>query len=144
MERKLKIELIPDGCWYSNLRTVLPKELWDVVRKTAYAEADNKCRICGRSVKRLEAHEVWSFNKKTATQKLEDVIAVCSLCHKAIHMERTHLTENAKLVEDWYMKVNGVSYSEMRADMGKANELQKSLNGVGEWKLDLSYLKKFC
>ena len=26
---KLKIELIPDGCWGSNLRAILSKKQWD-------------------------------------------------------------------------------------------------------------------
>lgn len=144
MERKLKIELIPDGSWGYNLRSVLPKELWNVVRKEAVVRSGGKCEICGRSYARLEAHEVWDFNIKTSTQKLVNVIALCPLCHKAIHMERGHLCENAEEIEDWYMKVNGCSYAEMRADMGKANDLQRKRNAVSEWMLDLSYLKKFC
>lgn len=144
MERKLSIELIPDGSWGYNLRSVLPKNLWDIVRKDAVKEANGKCMICGTPSKRLEAHERWSFDTKTSVQKLVGVIAVCPMCHKAIHMERSHLFENAEAVEDWYMKVNGCSYADMRKDMGEANKLQKERNKVSEWFLDLSYLKKFC
>ena len=46
-EKKLKIDLVPDGCWYSNLRSVLPKEAWDILRKMVYKRADGKCDICG-------------------------------------------------------------------------------------------------
>ena len=68
MEYKLNFELVPDGCWYSNLRSELPKKLWDIVRKDAYARANGNCMICGRPAKRLEAHEKWSYDEKTATQ----------------------------------------------------------------------------
>ena len=38
---KLNFELVPDSCWYSNLRSQLPKEVWDRIRKKAYARAVN-------------------------------------------------------------------------------------------------------
>ena len=52
MEYKLGFELVPDGCWYSNLRTELPKKLWDVVRKDAYARANGKRTKGGVTTKR--------------------------------------------------------------------------------------------
>ena len=26
---KLNFQLVPDGCWYTNLRSALPREVWD-------------------------------------------------------------------------------------------------------------------
>ena len=54
---KLNFELVPDSCWYSNLRSQLPKEVWDRIRKKAYARAGGKCMLCGAPTARLEAHE---------------------------------------------------------------------------------------
>ena len=68
-EKKLKIDLVPDGCWYSNLRSVLPKEAWDILRKMVYKRADGKCDICGKPSERLEAHERWSYDEKRGIQK---------------------------------------------------------------------------
>ena len=42
------------------------------------------------------------------------------------------------------MKVNNCSYAEYRKALGEANEAHRRRNLVLEWKLDLSYLKKFC
>ena len=142
-ERKLKFELVPDGCWYYNLRSILSKEQWNFVKEDAKERAGGKCMICGKKSSRLEAHEVWSYNEKNAVQKLEDVISVCPDCHSSIHIGRTQLKGNAEKAEDHYMKVNGISYSEMRADMGKANEQHRSLNEVSDWKLDLTWLKRY-
>ena len=72
---KLDFQLVPDGCWYTNLRSALPKETWDRVRKKAYARAGGRCMICGKAG-RLEAHEVWEYDDKKHIQKLADVIAV--------------------------------------------------------------------
>ena len=88
---KLDFELVPDGCWYSNLRTLLPPGGWDVVRKKAYARAGGRCMICGAPARRLEAHERWSYDEANAVQKLEDVVAVCHACHEVIHIGHTQL-----------------------------------------------------
>lgn len=142
-KRKLEFELVPDGCWYSNLRTILNKAQWDYIKEYAKKKANGRCMICGRQTQRLEAHEKWSYDIDTATQKLQDVIAVCHDCHSVIHIGRTSLKGNLTLAEDHYMKVNGVSYAEMKHDLGLANEEHKKRNNVSEWKLDLTWLKRF-
>ena len=141
---KLDFELVPDSCWYSNLRSMLTKGQWDVVRKDAYARASGRCMICSRPATRLEAHERWSYNEQTATQKLEDVIAVCHACHSVIHIGRTQLLGDEDKAIAHFMKVNNCTYADYVVALGAANERHQRLNEVGEWKLDLSYLKKFC
>ena len=143
MKRKLNFELIPDGCWYYNLRSVLSKEQWDFIKKDAKERSGGKCAVCGRKTASLDAHEQWEYDEKNGVQKLKNVIAVCKDCHAAIHINRTWLKGDPERAENHYMKVNGCSYTEMRADMGKANETQKRLNLVSEWKLDLSWLKRY-
>lgn len=140
---KLDFELVPDGCWYSNLRTLLPPGGWDVVRKKAYARAGGRCMICGAPARRLEAHERWSYDEANAVQKLEDVVAVCHACHEVIHIGRTQLAGREREAADHFMKVNGCTYAEYRAALGRANEAHRRRNGVAEWKLDLSLLPKF-
>ena len=140
MNYKLNFELVPDGCWFSNLRTELPKKVWDAVRKDAYARAGGRCAICGRPVSRLEAHERWSYDVKTATQKLDDVIAVCHACHSVIHIGRTQLLGDEDRAIEQFTRVNGCNYAEYRKALGEANALHKKLNEVPEWRLDLSFL----
>ena len=84
--------------------------------------ANYKCAICGRPVKRLEAHEQWSYDEEKGVQKLENIIAVCHDCHSVIHIGRTQLVGDIERAEKHYMKVNGVSYVEYIKDLGKANE----------------------
>lgn len=140
---KLNFELVPDGCWYSNLRSVLKPSGWDRVRRIAYARANGKCMICGRSVGRLEAHERWAYDEKTCTQILTDIIAVCRQCHAVIHIGRTQLMGGEKEAADWFMKVNDCSYADYRAALGRANEEHIRRNRVSEWKLDISFLRTF-
>lgn len=139
----LNIELIPDGCWKENLRTMFPQKVWDVIRKQAYKEADGKCMICGRKVNRLEAHERWNYDEENGIQILKDVIAVCKNCHECIHIQRTTLIGREKEASEWFMKVNNCSYVDYLHCVGKANEDQKRRNKVSEWKVDLRYLQKY-
>ena len=46
--RKLNFELVPDGCWYSNLRTILSKKQWDFLKAYAKEQSGGKCAICGK------------------------------------------------------------------------------------------------
>lgn len=138
---KLDFEPVPDGCWYSNLRTLLPKNVWDAVRKKAYSNSGGKCAICGAGG-RLEAHERWNYDEKTHIQSLADVIAVCHACHSVIHIGRTQLMGNEEAAIKHFMKVNGCTYAEYRKALGRANELNAKRNKI-EWMLDVRYLDEF-
>lgn len=139
---KLNFELVPDSCWYSNLRSILPPRQWDAVRKEAYARAHGRCAVCG-AAGRLEAHEKWEYDEKNAVQKLVGVIAVCHKCHSVMHIGRTQLFDGEEEASAHFMKVNGCTYAEYRKALGEANEAHRRRNLVPEWKLDLTYLKKF-
>ena len=141
MERKLKFELVPDGCWHSNLRAVLSASAWNAVRREVYARAGGKCEICGRSGVRLEAHEQWEYDEKRGVQRLTGIVALCRRCHETAHIGRAQLTGRGEAAEDWYMRVNNCSYAEVRAELGRANGEQKRRNRVSEGALDISYLK---
>lgn len=143
MERKLIFQLVPEGCWYSNLRSVLTAEQWNYIKKLVKTRSGGRCAICGKRTDRLDAHEEWSYDEKTCTQKLTGIVGVCKDCHAAIHIGRTQLKGNAERAENHYMKVNNCSYAEMRRDLGEANDRHIRLNRVSEWRLDISYLKTF-
>lgn len=139
---KLNFGLVPDSCWYSNLRSCLPKDAWDRIRRKAYARAGGKCMICGASSQRLEAHEHWEYDDKTGVQKLANVVAVCRACHEVIHIGRTQLTGREKEASEHFMKVNGCTYAEYRKALGEANEKHRERSRK-EWKLDVSRLPEF-
>ena len=140
---KLNFELVPDSCWYSNLRSILSPAQWDVVRKEAYARAKGRCMICEAPSVRLEAHEQWEYDERNCVQKLKDVIAVCRSCHEVIHIGRTQLMGREREAKAHFMKVNGCTYAEYRKALGEANEAHRRRNLITEWQLDLTYLKKF-
>lgn len=136
---KLNFQLVPDGCWYTNLRSALPREAWDKLRRAAYARAGGRCSICG-ATGRLEAHEVWSYDDFSCVQKLETVIAVCPACHAVIHIGRTALLGKEKEAQAHFMKVNGCTQSEYHAALGEANRVHAE-RSRREWVTDISALK---
>lgn len=140
-EYKLTFELVPEECWYSNLRSILKPTQWDIVRKDAYARARGKCMICGRYTRRLEAHEKWSYDEERAVQKLETVVALCHNCHEVKHISRTQLVGRGAEAMEWFMKVNACSQMEYHAALGKANEEYLRRNRVEGWTTDISWLK---
>ena len=140
---KLNFEIVPTGAWNNNLRTVMSKQAWDFIRKDAYARANGRCSICGRAVKRLEAHERWSYNKQTSTQKLEDVIAVCHACHSVIHIGRTQLLGFEDSAITHFKKVNNCDYQGYIKALGAATEESVNLSTISEWNLDLTWLNRF-
>ena len=136
---KLNFGLVPDGCWYTNLRSALPKEVWDRLRRAAYARAGGRCHICGAKG-RLEAHEVWSYDDERHIQRLETVIAVCPACHEVIHIGRTSLLGNEPRAQEHYMRVNGCSQSEYHDALGKAMR-EHAERSRHEWVTDISALR---
>ncbi len=140
---KLNFELVPSGCWKYNLRTILTKKQWDYISRDVRGSANGRCSICNSETKKLEAHEVWEYDEENAVIILKDVIAVCPDCHSVIHIGRTSLKGDVIRAEDHYMKVNNCSYVEMRKQLGIANEINVRRNLISDWKMDISWLKKY-
>ncbi len=132
---------VPSGCWYSNLRTLLPKAAWDIVRKDAYKRAGGRCMICGAPVTRLEAHENWSYDEKNKIQRLESVVALCRPCHSVVHIGRTQLVGDEDAAIKHFCRVNNCGYSDYVRALKIANEDNARRSALGEWQLNVDYLK---
>ena len=52
----LFVDLIPQSCWFTNVRSCVAPADWHRLRKMVYRRAGQQCEICGSKV-RLEAHE---------------------------------------------------------------------------------------
>lgn len=142
MDYKLTFEMVPEACWYTNLRSVLPPASWDKIRRAAYARANGRCTCCGRKVSRLEAHERWSYDEKRALQKLETVVALCRNCHEVVHISRTQLIGRGGEAMEWFMKVNGCSQMDFHAELDRANKEYFRRNKIENWTTDISWLKE--
>ena len=96
---KLTIELVPRMCWYSNVRTNVTREKWDIIRKECYRKSNYKCEICGDkgTTHPVECHEIWEYDDVNYVQKLIGFIALCPNCHSQTSTWTGKNTEGKKI-----------------------------------------------
>ena len=84
----LTVELIPSTSWFSNVRSHLPEDEWDLVRRAVYRRSRYRCEVCGgRGDKHpVECHEVWVYDDERHVQRLERLVALCPACHRVKHL----------------------------------------------------------
>ena len=101
--------MVPQTLWGKNLRALLSKDEWDVVRKCAYDAAGNRCRVCGGRGPQwpVEANEAWDYDDETRVQTLKGVIALCPNCHHVRHWGKMTVDGREEEVVAWVMHING-------------------------------------
>lgn len=136
----LTIELVPKPVWYSNLRKVMPRSQWDVLRRRVYAEYHHVCGICGASG-RLECHERWEYDDVAHVQKLLGFFALCVWCHHVKHLGLADiLVSEGKLdmerVIAHFMRVNQCSRDDFEDARREAFAIWTRRNHY-QWRTDL-------
>ena len=134
--------MIPSTSFYRNLRSILPKERWDRIRKKVYQKARYACEVCGGKGSKwpIECHEIWEYNESKHIQKLAGLIALCPNCHSVQHMGLTTLNGRADEAEAHLKKVNGWTDKQVRKHVDEAWKIWKDRSSH-EWELDISWLE---
>lgn len=137
---KLKIELVPSSCWYSNLRSVLSREAWDKIRYRAYWATGHRCKVCCRKLM-LSCHEVWRYDDVKLVQTLIGFEALCMMCHMVKHIGYAGiLAEDGKLdyreLIRHFMRVNECSYEDFEEHKAEAFEVWVS-RSLEVWRCEL-------
>jgi len=133
------VDLIPESCWFTNVRSCIERDDWNRLRAHVYHRSNNQCEACG-SRSNLEAHERWSYDIETSTQKLMRIIALCKLCHTVTHFGLAQLRGKGEEALKHLVKVNNLTYEGAVKHVKKAFELWGIRNKT-DWKLDLSILE---
>lgn len=136
---KLTAELVPSSCWYRNLRSAVPRPVWDRIRRSVYAQYKHRCGACGERG-RLNCHDIWEYDEQTHIQRLTGLIALCDLCHHVKHLFHTGgLAAEGKLdyelVVQHFMRVNGCDRREFEAHREQAFELYDE-RSQHEWRVE--------
>lgn len=141
----LKIELIPSSCFFSNVRTLLPKKYWDILRKASYERAEHKCEICGDNGKNqgyrhnVECHEIWSYDDKLKIQILEGLISLCPRCHQIKHFGRTSAVGLQAVAFKHMEKVNNWTHKECITHLAESMTEWQDRSKY-KWNIDLNVL----
>jgi len=139
----LTIELVPESCWYSIVRSNVCKSEWDKLRKATYQAANYRCEICGGTGSKhpVECHEVWHYDDEHHIQKLERMIALCPACHEVKHMGLANVRGRGEIAREHLKKVNGWSMKQTNDYVRQCFQVWQERSQY-EWKLDISYLKQ--
>lgn len=139
-EPRLRIELIPGSSWESNVRSMVPRKTWDVLRFQVYAAANHHCEICGgqgRGRTKVECHEVWAFEEPV--QRLERLICLCPACHEVKHFGFACSRGREQYARAHLRLVNGWGLNEVQLHIARSFALWQARSQM-EWTVDISAL----
>ncbi|KAA1016851.1 DNA primase [Pseudonocardia sp. EV170527-09] len=140
----LFVDLVPQTCWFSNVRTCVIERDWERVRRMIRRRAEHRCEACGaeedRSVRRwLEGHERWSYDDRTGVQTLRRLVCLCSPCHLATHMGYASITGRTQEAQAHLRRVTGMTSRELFRHIDRAGQLWIE-RSAWTWDLDLRIL----
>jgi hypothetical protein len=148
MNLKLTIELVPETCWYSNVRSNVSRSIWDKIRLKSYSHANNKCEICNDTGKNqgyrhnVECHEIWEYDDINKNQTLINLISLCPNCHIVKHPGLAGLNGKSHIVMNQLMKVNSISRTEANNVLNEAFKKFEERSKF-KWNLDITYIDKY-
>jgi hypothetical protein len=135
--------MVPQSLWGKNLRAILPKEQWDIVRRHAYAQAGYRCRVCGEKGLQwpVEADEAWEYNDESLTHTLKGVIALCPSCHHVRHWGLTMINGFEAETTTHIMKINGWTSKQVNESVEVAFREWERRSGL-QWTSDYSWVTR--
>ncbi len=141
IKTRLTIELVPQTCWFSNVRSEVGAADWDTLRKAVAAEAGNRCEVCGGRGPRwpVECHEIWQYDDAAHRQTLLGLTALCPACHEVKHIGFANVRGRGHLAAKHLAAVNG--WTAAQADRYIAEQFAVwQERSRFDWTLDLSWL----
>jgi hypothetical protein len=138
---KLSVELVPASAWYTNVRSNVSRAEWEICKKWARAQSNDTCAACGTKPKRLDCHEVWSYDDTELIQRLDTLVSLCQRCHEVKHIGRASVMGNLEralvhlaTVNDWPIEAAG-TYVEWAFEL-------HAYRSSEHWSLDISFLER--
>ncbi len=141
---RLTIELVPETCWFGNLRKHVSRQEWDRIRFQVYDRAGRLCEVCGGrgSAHPVECHEIWEYDEDAGVQRLVGMIALCPACHEVKHIGLAGLKGRGDIAGAHLAEVNGWS-SEVAARYVEEALAVWRKRSKRTWSLDVSALAAY-
>jgi hypothetical protein len=138
---RLVVELVPQTCWLSNVRSLMKERAWRKLSSLAAEDAGGKCEVCGGQGRRypVECHEMWLYDDARKAQRLMKLTALCPMCHRVKHFGRSLKTGHGEAVYRWLCRVNGWTREHAEEYMA-AVFAQFAERSQFQWSLDLGSL----
>lgn len=140
---RLSVELVPESCWFSNVRTAVTQAQWDSLRRRTARRASHRCEVCGGRghLWPVECHERWEYDDARHIQRLRGLIALCPSCHEVKHIGLAGIRGKSVEATAHLAIVNGWSYDAAEAHVARAFEVWEE-RSAWDWELDLSWLEE--
>ncbi len=142
--KALFVDMVPQSCWFTNVRSCVEKRDWERIRRIAMSRAGNVCEICGTGTNAknkigMEVHERWDYVLDTRTQVLKRLICLCTSCHEATHFGFAQIKGAEAEAITHLRQVNGWSEKMTQSHIADATQLWR-YRSMATWNLDLSIL----
>jgi 5-methylcytosine-specific restriction endonuclease McrA len=141
---KLTIELVPKTSFYVNIRSILSRREWELIRKDTLLKANNLCEICGgvSATRALDCHEVWEYDDINHIQKLIRFIALCNRCHEVKHIGKAQIDGNFDRAQEWFKEINNFTNLSTTLYIVEAFDLWAARSQY-QWQIDISILEEY-
>lgn len=138
----LTVELVPQTCWGSNLRSILSGPEWVRCKDYAKALSGGRCIVCGGVGKRhpVECHEAWEYDDQRHVQTLTGLLALCPDCHKCKHAGLAESRGELPLVVAHLQRVNGWNATQVKLYLEHVFEVWAQ-RSTRTWDLDTTWLR---
>jgi hypothetical protein len=140
----LFVDLIPQSCWLTNVRSCISKRDWLRLRLMVTSRAGHHCEACGAADNPadrqfFDVHERWLYNDNTSTQKLIRLICLCRPCHETTHYGFARISGRAEIAFHHLMAVTGMTEDQANQHIDTAFSLFDA-RSAHHWDLDLTVL----
>jgi hypothetical protein len=140
----LFVDLVPSSCWFTNVRYCVSTQDWERLRRMLLDRARHRCEACERGEDRdakrwLEAHERWSYDWSSRTQKLVRLICLCTDCHQTTHYGLAQVRGHDAAAFAHLRAVTGMNAAAAHEHVREAFEVWKHRSQTS-WSLDLTML----
>jgi hypothetical protein len=138
--RELEFELIPRCMHHKNVRAVVPRDIWALLRHICLRFDGAKCGECS-STENLECHEVWEYRTEPVrVMKLAKLRILCHLCHLGKHIGFAGICGEYLEVEAQQLTLYSLSKMQLASHRRIAYKKARELDQGGMFELDLTYL----
>jgi hypothetical protein len=142
----LFVDLIPAGCWFTQIRTAVSQTDWERLRRMLAQRAGGRCEICAAGPdpalgRRMEAHERFAYDEATGTQVLTRLLWICSDCHQATHFGLAEVRGQRERALGHLRTVTGMNPAQAEAHIAAAFAVWRARSDR-YWRLDLAILER--
>lgn len=139
--KKLMMQPVPPNCKNMLCKNMFDMKHWRMITAVAKSNANGKCAICGKEIKNHFYDEIWKYHEIKNTMELENVIAVCSSCHKVIHALDDIEAKIPKSVVNHFTKVNNCKEKDFNRVYKDTIDDFNRRSLVKAWKINIMFLK---